>query len=221
MRTRTQDFVTKNGKVFLKRSHTQDFMTKNDSFSQEKSYPRLYDWKWRSLFFLEEVVSNIWWVQIIQENSHPNMVEYDFSWRSRTWVRLLQEKSYPGTTSPGEVVPNFWGMSSPGYEFSRVRLLLRPLRLSIISCQGHRQLIWIFSNSLVQLHNTLFLSFLFSSKCVEIGLCNSLWKTKCYFSKCVKVPLKAKSVQILFSQLHRHYAKYTFDTFTVYKYIIT
>ena len=42
---------------------------------------------------------------------------------------------------------------------------------------------------------------------------NSAWDTK--------VPLKAKSEQILFSQLRRHYAKYTFDTFTVYKYIIT
>jgi hypothetical protein len=31
----------------------------------------------------------------------------------------------------------------------------------------------------------------------------------------VKVPLKAKIVQILFSQMHQNYAKYTFETFTV------
>jgi hypothetical protein len=30
-----------------------------------------------------------------------------------------------------------------------------------------------------------------------------------------KVPLKAKLVQILFSQIHLDYAKYTFETFTV------
>ena len=30
-----------------------------------------------------------------------------------------------------------------------------------------------------------------------------------------KVPLKAKIVQILFSQMHKNYAKYTFQTFTV------
>jgi hypothetical protein len=30
-----------------------------------------------------------------------------------------------------------------------------------------------------------------------------------------KVPLKAKIVQILFSQIHKSYAKYTFETFTV------
>ena len=41
------------------------------------------------------------------------------------------------------------------------------------------------------------------------------------WGRSIKVPLKAKSVQIWFSQLHRHDAKYTFDTFTVYKYIIT
>ena len=31
----------------------------------------------------------------------------------------------------------------------------------------------------------------------------------------IKVPLKAKIVQILFSQIHKKYAKYTFQTFTV------
>jgi hypothetical protein len=31
----------------------------------------------------------------------------------------------------------------------------------------------------------------------------------------VKVPLKAKTVQILFSQMHQNYAKYTLETFTV------
>ena len=30
-----------------------------------------------------------------------------------------------------------------------------------------------------------------------------------------KVPLKEKIVQILFSQMHKNYAKYTFQTFTV------
>ena len=30
-----------------------------------------------------------------------------------------------------------------------------------------------------------------------------------------KVPLKAKIVQILFSRMHKNYAKYTFQTFTV------
>jgi hypothetical protein len=30
-----------------------------------------------------------------------------------------------------------------------------------------------------------------------------------------KVPLKAKTVQILFLQMHQNYAKYTFETFTV------
>jgi hypothetical protein len=33
--------------------------------------------------------------------------------------------------------------------------------------------------------------------------------------KAIKVPLKAKIVQILFSQIHQNYAKYTFETFTV------
>jgi hypothetical protein len=31
----------------------------------------------------------------------------------------------------------------------------------------------------------------------------------------IKVPLKAKIVQILFSQMHQNCAKYTFETFTV------
>jgi hypothetical protein len=31
----------------------------------------------------------------------------------------------------------------------------------------------------------------------------------------LKVPLKAKIVQILISQMHQNYAKYTFETFTV------
>jgi hypothetical protein len=31
----------------------------------------------------------------------------------------------------------------------------------------------------------------------------------------VQVPLKAKTVQILFSQMHQNHAKYTFETFTV------
>jgi hypothetical protein len=33
--------------------------------------------------------------------------------------------------------------------------------------------------------------------------------------KVIKVPLKAQIVQILFSQIHKNYAKYTFQTFTV------
>jgi hypothetical protein len=87
------------------------------------SYPRLYDWKWQS-FFLGEVAPNIWCVQILQVNSYSNIVEYNFSWRSRTRARLLQKKSYPGTTFPGEVVPNFLGTSSPGYDFAWVKDLL-------------------------------------------------------------------------------------------------
>jgi hypothetical protein len=31
----------------------------------------------------------------------------------------------------------------------------------------------------------------------------------------IKVPLKAKIVQILFSQIHKNYAEYTFQTFLV------
>jgi hypothetical protein len=34
-------------------------------------------------------------------------------------------------------------------------------------------------------------------------------------SSVLKVPLKAKIVQNLFSQIHQNYAKYTFETFTV------
>ena len=76
-----------------------------------------------------EVVSKIWWVQILQENSYPNIDEYDFSWKTRTQVRFLQENSYPGTTSPGELVPRYdFSKRSRtqffGYDFSWVRLLL-------------------------------------------------------------------------------------------------
>jgi hypothetical protein len=35
------------------------------------------------------------------------------------------------------------------------------------------------------------------------------------YQRTVKVPLKAKIVQILFSQIHQNYAKCTFETFTV------
>jgi hypothetical protein len=31
----------------------------------------------------------------------------------------------------------------------------------------------------------------------------------------ITVPLNAKTVQILFSQIHQNYAKYTFETFAV------
>jgi hypothetical protein len=34
-------------------------------------------------------------------------------------------------------------------------------------------------------------------------------------NRSVKVPLKAKTVQIVFSQMHQNYAKYIFETFTV------
>jgi hypothetical protein len=53
-------------------------------------------------FFSGEVVSNIWWVQILQENLYPNIDEYDFTWRSRTQLF--------------EVVPNYLGTISPGYD---------------------------------------------------------------------------------------------------------
>jgi ribosomal 50S subunit-recycling heat shock protein len=107
-RTRTQDFVTKNGKVFLRRTHTQDL------------------WMKITVFFSGKVVPNIWWVQILHENSYPKIVEYDFSRRSGTRVR-------PGTTSPGEIVSRydfsrrnrtqfFLGTSSPGYDFSWVQI---------------------------------------------------------------------------------------------------
>jgi hypothetical protein len=36
-----------------------------------------------------------------------------------------------------------------------------------------------------------------------------------YLNQLFKVPLKAKIVQILFSQIHKNYAEYTFQTFTV------
>ena len=114
-------------------------------FSQENSYPRFYNWKLHffsqeksyPIFYYKndksfspgEVVPKIWWVQILQENSYPNIDEYDFSWRSRTRVRFLQENSYPGTTSPGELVTGYdisrrTRTQFFGYDFSWVRLLL-------------------------------------------------------------------------------------------------
>jgi hypothetical protein len=67
-RTRTQDSVTENGKVF----------------PQEKSYPINFITKMTKRFSPGEVVPTIWWVQILQENSYPNIDEYKVSWRSRT-----------------------------------------------------------------------------------------------------------------------------------------
>jgi hypothetical protein len=54
------------------------------------------------MFSPGEVVPKIWWEQILQENSYPNIDEYDFSWRSRTrvllqfWVGFLLGKNYSG-----------------------------------------------------------------------------------------------------------------------------
>ena len=45
--------------------------------------------------------------------------------------------------------------------------------------------------------------------CIELNILNGLAIVS------IKVPLKAKIVQILFSQIHKNYAKYTFQTFTV------
>jgi hypothetical protein len=96
-RTRTHDFH--------RRTRTQDFVTKNDKvFSYEKSY--------------------------------PTFGGYKFSRRTRTLILLSTislklEKSYLGTSSPGEIVPGYdFSRRSRtqffGYEFSWVRLLLRP-----------------------------------------------------------------------------------------------
>jgi hypothetical protein len=65
-------------------------------------------------FFLGEVVPNIWWVQILQENLYPNIFEYDFSWRSRTRVQLLQEKSTQSYPNFG--VQSLLNMTSDGDE---------------------------------------------------------------------------------------------------------
>ena len=43
---------------------------------------------------------------------------------------------------------------------------------------------------------------------------SKLVKTKLRFTKSVKVPLKAKIVQILFLQIYQNCAKYTIETFT-------
>ena len=91
-------------------------MTKNDKvFHQEKSYPRFVGYKF----------SRRTRTLILMSTTSPGELvpRYDFSRRTRTQVRLLQENSYPGTISPGEVVPNFLGTISPGYDFSWVRLL--------------------------------------------------------------------------------------------------
>jgi hypothetical protein len=61
--------------------------------------------------FTREVIPNILWVQILQENSYPITDEYDFSRRS------------PGEIVPGYDFSNFLGTISPGYDFFWVQLL--------------------------------------------------------------------------------------------------
>jgi hypothetical protein len=100
-RTRTQDFMTKNGKVFL-RSRTQDFMTEYDK-----------------VFFLGEVVPNIGGYKfsrrtrtlILLSTISPGEVvpRYDFSRRNRTRVNDFSRRNHTQFL---------------GYEFSWVRLLL-------------------------------------------------------------------------------------------------
>jgi hypothetical protein len=98
-RTLTQDFVIKNGKVFLK-SCTQDFMTENDK-----------------VFFLGEVVPNIWWVQtrtlILLSTISPGEVVPqtpgeilpNFRGTSSPGYELSWVRALLGTTSPDTLYP--------------------------------------------------------------------------------------------------------------------